>query len=99
MKYIVIAGLKETGLEYCCFMSDNFHEAIGWIEHRIHYRLNELKWDEEEKALNVDRFYEIEGGYGYGWVLTTQRHDNENEQFHEWWHLLMFDEKDQDEVS
>lgn len=98
MKYIVIAGLKETGLEYCCFMSDNFHEAIGWIEHRIHHRLNELKWDEEEKALNVDRFYEIEGGYGYGWVLITQRRNDEND-FHEWWHLLMFDEKDQDEVS
>lgn len=87
MTYVVIKELEETGLKYCPYITNNYYEAVGYIENCIQDKLDSLKYDKEEKLESVNRFWEIEGGEGIGWTVKTKHIDNDN-VFTEKWLLI-----------
>lgn len=102
MKYVVVYQSCNGDVNFCEFITDNYNEAVGFIENAIFRRKKEItrnnqrlihdgKKDEIDEIVDVTRYEDSINNSYHLWILRTRYKDEIEEEIH---YLYFYDEKE-----
>ena len=101
-QYVITYELDSTGLKHCCFITNNYNEAVGYIETSIDERQRDIRDNnlyneatgnkkDNEKIIDISRFGYVEGDCAQVWTITIKFRGKIE---HEYFYLYYYDKEE-----